>query len=109
MAIAISQQLAVTADCRRQESGNVKIGGGGGEDGLMATMIVAAPDDGIRSPSSLASAAAAAAVPTTAIPNGERRDSKSSRGDGTARAAGDGDDLPGASAAVSGSGDDDGR
>jgi hypothetical protein len=109
MAIAISQQLAVTADCRRQESGNVKIGGGGGEDGLMATMIVAAPDDGIRSPSSLASAAAAAAVPTTAIPNGERRDSKSSRGDGTARAAVDGDDLPGASAAVSGSGDDDGR
>ena len=80
---------------------------GGGEDGLRATMIVAAPDDGIRSPSSLASAAAAAAVPTTAIPNGEWRDSKSSRGGGTARAAVDGDDLPGASAEVSGSGDGD--
>ena len=41
------------------------------------------------------------------IPKGERRDSESSRGGGTARAAVDGDDLPGASAAVSGSGDDD--
>ena len=59
---------------------------------------------------------------TTAIANGERRDSKSSRGGGTvrvagqnsscggrmARAAADGDDLPGTSAAVGG-GDDDGR
>ena len=59
MAIAITQQSAVTADCCRQESGNDKIGGDGGEDGLMATMFVAAPDDGIRSPSLLASAAAA--------------------------------------------------
>ena len=37
-----------------------------------------------------------------------RRDSKSSRGSRIARAAADGDDLPGASAAVGG-GDDDGR
>jgi len=49
-------------------------------------------------------------VPTTAIPNGERRDSESSRSGGTARVAADGGDLPGASAAVDGGGgNDDGR
>jgi hypothetical protein len=52
-----------------------------------------------------------AAVSTTVIPNGLRRKSKSSRGVGTARAAADGDDLPGVSAAVGGGGGggDDGR
>jgi hypothetical protein len=85
-------------------------------------MIVAAPDEevdgggsrrcnldlggGIRSPS----LSAAVAASTTAILNGERRDSESSRGGGTARAAADGKDLPGPSAAIGGSGgNDDGR
>ena len=60
---------------------------------------------GIQSPSSVA------AVSTTVIPNGLRRKSESSRGFGTARAAADGDDLPGVSAAVGGGGGggDDGR
>ena len=60
---------------------------------------------GIQSPSSVA------AVSTTVIPNGLRRKSKSSRGVGTARAAADAEDLPGASADISGGrgDDDDGR
>ena len=62
------------------------------------------------------------AASTTAIPNGEWSDSESSRGGGTVRAVGqkklarqqdgkgkaDGDNLPGASAAVGG-GNNDGR
>jgi hypothetical protein len=46
-------------------------------------------------------------VPTNAIPNGERRDSESLRGGGTARAVADGDDLLGASAVVGGGGGND--
>ncbi len=51
------------------------------------------------------------AASTAVIPNEECRDSESSRGGRTARAAADADDLPGASAAVGGGGgdDDDGR
>ena len=119
------ETAAVMADCHRQESDNDKIGGGGGEDGLVATMIEAAPDEevgggggrrrdldlggGIRSPSLLA-VAAAALTTATMIPNGEWRDSESSHSGGTARAAEDSNDLPGASAAIGGgSGNNDGR
>jgi hypothetical protein len=114
----------VTADCHRQESDDNKIGGcggGEGENGLVAKILwqrqMTEVDDGSGRRHNLdlggrKQSPSASVASTTAIPNGERHDSESSRGGkmATAAAGAESDDLLGASAAVGGGGgNDDGR